>query len=49
MDKHIHSLLSASEHYAQSEAIEIAKGKYDLKQSFWKQLKRKMLWQLRKQ
>jgi len=47
--KEIHALLNALPHYAQSETIEIAKGKNALKTSvkgIWKQAKRDLKWQL---
>jgi hypothetical protein len=52
MIKHILDLLALDEFYGQSELIEIAKGKYQrpttIKQGF-KQLKRQIKWQKRKQ
>lgn len=49
--KQIHALLNALPHYAQSETIEIAKGKNALRTSvkgIWKQAKRDLRWQLQK-
>lgn len=51
MLKNIIELLQLHEHYAQSENIEIAKGKYELPKTFKKaknQLKRKIKWQIQK-
>ena len=52
MIKNILDLLALDEHYAQSEVIEIAKGKYLYMETFndgFKQLKRKLKWLKRKQ
>ena len=49
--KQLHALLASMPHYAQSETIEIAKGKNALRTSvkdIWKQSKRDMQWQLHK-
>lgn len=51
MIKDILALLNASEHYAQSESIEIAKGKYQIPTTFKigvRQLKRQIKWLRRK-
>lgn len=48
MISHIITMLNGLEHYAQSEAIEIAKGKYELPMTFkkgWNQIKRNYKWQ----
>lgn len=48
MIKQILNLLMTSEHYGQSETIEIAKGKYELPNSWNKginQIKRQIKWQ----
>lgn len=48
MIKQILNLLMTSEHYGQSETIEIAKGKYELPNSWSKginQIKRQIKWQ----
>jgi hypothetical protein len=48
MLKQILELLQCTEHYGQSELIEIAKGKYELPATFKKgytQIKREMKWQ----
>jgi hypothetical protein len=48
MLKQILELLQCTEHYGQSELIEIAKGKYELPATFKKgytQLKREIKWQ----
>ena len=48
MLKKIFELLQCTEHYGQSELIEIAKGKYELPETFKKgfnQIKREMKWQ----
>ena len=48
MLKKIFELLQCTEHYGQSELIEIAKGKYELPKTFkkgWNQIKRNYKWQ----
>jgi hypothetical protein len=48
MIKQIMAMLNALDHYGQSEAIEIAKGKYELPMTFkkgWNQIKRNYKWQ----
>ena len=52
MIKHILNLLALDEFYGQGELIEIAKGKYQRPTTFkqgFKQLKRQLKWQKRKQ
>lgn len=52
MIKNILELLALDEHYAQSELIEIAKGKYQINKTWkqgFKQLKRQLKWLKRKQ
>ena len=47
MIKQILQLLSANEHYAQTENIEIAKGKYQIPKDFktgFRQIKRHLKW-----
>ena len=47
MIKNILELLNANEHYAQSENIEIAKGKYQIPTTFkigFRQIKREIKW-----
>lgn len=51
MIKQIMAMLNALDHYGKSEAIEIAKGKYELPKSFsgfLKQVKREVKWRRRK-
>ena len=45
------AMLNGLDHYGQSEAIEIAKGKYELPKTFgnfFKQVKRELKWRRRK-
>jgi hypothetical protein len=51
MIKQIMSMLNGLDHYGQSEAIERAKGKYELPKTFsgfFKQVKRELKWRRRK-
>jgi hypothetical protein len=44
----LNKILTATDAYGESEIMEIAKGKNDLKQSFVQQFKRRLKWQLKK-
>lgn len=51
MISHIMAMLNSLDHYGQSEAIEIAKGKYEYPKTFkdfFKQVKREIKWRRRK-
>lgn len=51
MISHIMAMLNSLDHYGQSEAIEIAKGKYEYPKTFkdfFKQVKREYKWRKRK-
>lgn len=51
MIKQILNMLNTLDHYGQSEAIEIAKGKYEYSKTFsnfFKQVKREIKWRRRK-